>query len=173
MSAIDGSFLYRLEGRLHEIRMIGPVPDGVRMNSHFGGPVTAGEFVGGQVTGIDYFRVRFDGVGVIDGKETLTVEGQPVAVDLHGYILPPEGMPVPTKDQLTSPEFAWPDVPFTIEAFATFETAAPTLDFLNRTAVIHTGTVNMATGALIVNVHRLSALVEEARSAGAASVSSA
>lgn len=148
-------FLYQFQGRLHQIDVIGPVPDGVRMDSRFAGTIVAGPLTGATVEGIDYFRVRDDGVGVITGYEQVTFEGHRIGVELTGYILPPDDLPTPSREQLRDPGFTWPDVPFRIEAFATFHTAAPELAHLNRVAVTHTGTVNMATGDLFVEARRL------------------
>jgi hypothetical protein len=148
----------RFEGRFTEIVPIGPVPDGVRMNGHFAGPITAGELAGGHLTGIDYFRIRSDGVGVVEAEEVVVLDGQTVAVTVNGYVLPPGGQPGPTLEQLSDPGFRWPDMPMAIAAFATFETAAPALAHLNRTIVAHTGWVNMGTGVLFVEARRLSDL---------------
>jgi hypothetical protein len=146
---------YRFEGKFTDIKPIGVVPDGVRMDSYFAGRITDGELAGAELTGVDYFRVRSDGVGVVDGRELLVVDGQHVSVTLSGYSLPPAGAPVPTAQQLTDPTFAWPDAPLAIEVFATFETGAPALEHLNRTIVAHTGWVNMATRELYVEARRL------------------
>ena len=147
---------YRFEGRFTDVKPIGIVPDGVRMDSYFAGTITEGELAGAQLTGVDYFRIRSDGVGIVDGRELLVVNGEHVSVTLSGYVLPPAGLPAPSAQQLTDPDFAWPDVPMAIEVFATFETGAPALAHLNRTIVAHTGWVNMASRGLYVEARRLS-----------------
>lgn len=152
---MNDTFVYRFDGRFDSIDMIGPVADGVRMDSRFSGQITKGELAGAAVTGIDYFRIRADGVGVVDGREVVDFGGARIAVRLSGYILPPEGMPVPSPEMMMSPEFFWPDVPFAVRVLATFETAAPALAHLNRLAVAHTGDVNMARGELHIDAWQL------------------
>jgi hypothetical protein len=142
--------LYRFEGRFTEMIPVGPVPGGFRMHNSFTGSITAGELTGATVDGVDYFRIRSDGVGIVDGRELVTFDGDRIAVRITGYILPPPGMPQPSPEQLLDPDFAWPDEPFTIGVTATFETAAPELAHLNGTIVSHTGEANMARGTLLV-----------------------
>lgn len=150
---IDRPF-YRMEGSLTGGTPIGPVTDGVRADNTFRGTIVEGDLLGGHVDGVDYFRVRADGVGIVDGREVITLDDATIAVELHGYALPPAGMAVPSPEELASPDFTWPDADFTIEAFATFETASPEHAHLNRTTVVHSGTVNMATGALVIEARR-------------------
>jgi hypothetical protein len=146
--------LYVLTARFTKLGPIGLVPDGIRMDNEFGGRISGGVLDGATLTGVDYFRIRTDGVGVVDARELVELGGARVAVRVTGYVLPPAGMPLPSPEALLAPDFAWPDAPFTIEAFATFETGAPELADLNRVTVIHTGTANMATGELTVYAHR-------------------
>lgn len=148
---------YRLEGQMQDMVFIGPVTEGIRMNGHFAGRLTHGELAGATFTLVDYFRLRPDGVGVVDAREVVEFEGQRVSVTVTGYVLPPHGLPVPTLTELTAPGFAFPDVPFAIEAAATFQTGAPALSHLNRTVVGHTGSVNLGTGELVVEARLITA----------------
>lgn len=150
--------VYRFEGRLDGGTPLGPVVDGLRADNTFSGTITEGELRGAHVDGVDYFRVRPDGVGVVTGREMIALGEHRIAVTLTGYVLPPTGMSTPSLEEMADPDFAWPDVPLAIEAFATFETASPDFEHLNRTAVVHTGSVNMATGELVINAWRPSAL---------------
>ena len=61
--------LYRFDAELTEIVPIGLVPEGVRLDAHFEGTVTAGALEGMHVRGVDYLLLRADGVGVIDAYE--------------------------------------------------------------------------------------------------------
>ena len=148
--ADDADLLYRFEGRFTEMIAVGPVPEGFRMHNSFAGSITAGELTGATVDGVDYFRIRSDGMGIVDGHELVTFHGDRIAVRITGYILPPPGMPQPSPEQLMDPDFAWPDAPFRIGVVATFETAAPELAHLNGTIVSHTGEANMARGTLLI-----------------------
>jgi hypothetical protein len=145
---------YRLEGALTGGHAIGLVADGIRADNTFEGTIVEGELQGAHVDGIDYFRVRPDGVGIVTGREIITLDDTTIAVSLHGIAVPPAGMDVPPLEVLASPDFEWPDVEFTIEAFATFETSCPAHQHLNRTTVVHSGTVNLATGALVIEARR-------------------
>lgn len=153
----DDDLLYRLEARFTEVLPIGPVPEGFRMHNSFAGSITAGDLAGATVEGVDYFRIRSDGVGIVDGHELMTFRGDLVAVRITGYILPPPGLPQPSPEQLLDPNFSWPDAPFAIGVAATFETAAPALAHLNQMIVSHTGEANMASGTLVVDARPIAA----------------
>jgi Protein of unknown function (DUF3237) len=147
---------YRLDAHFTDIQVIGPVAEGLRMNGHFAGTITVGDgLVGATLVGVDFFRIRADGVGIVDAHEVLTVDGHNVAVRLHGYVLPPTDTIAPTLEEMITPGFAWPDVDHRIEAFATFSAAAPELAHLNRVTVVHTGAVNFATLKITVVADRL------------------
>lgn len=155
MAAADAELISRLQGRFDDMILFGPVPDGIRMDGHFSSPITAGALAGAQLTGVDYFRVRFDGVGVVDAREVIALDGRLVSVEVKGYILPPEGLPRPSAEQVMAPDFACPDLPFEIRAFAWFQTAAPALAYLNTAVVSHTGSVNLARGTVTVDARRV------------------
>jgi hypothetical protein len=148
-----GEPFYRFDGHFTDIVPIGPVPDGFRLNGHFAGSVTEGELAGAQVTGVDYFRVRADGVGVVRGHELVVAGDRVVAVELTGLLIPPEDVEAPTPADISRPGFAWPTEPYTIHVTASFETAAPDLAHLNTTIVAHRGTVNFTTGQLHIDAH--------------------
>ena len=154
MARMRNELLYRFEGSLTGGTPIGLVTDGLRADNTFAGTIVQGELKGAHLDGIDYFRVRADGVGVVNAKEILTLDQHTIAVDVHGYVLPPEGLPTPSLEEMANPDFTWPDVPLVIEAFATFETVSPVFAHLNKVTVVHTGWVNMATGELGVNASR-------------------
>jgi hypothetical protein len=154
MARTRNELLYRLEGSLTGGTPIGLVTDGLRADNTFSGTIVEGELRGAHVDGIDYFRVRADGVGIVNAKEIITLDDHSIAVDVHGYVLPPDGAPTPSLEEMASPGFVWPDAPLSIEAFATFETVSPAFQHLNQVTVVHTGTVNMATGELVINAWR-------------------
>jgi hypothetical protein len=145
---------YRMEGKLTTRTPIGPVVDGLRADNGFEGIITEGALSGGHLVGMDYFRVRADGVGIIDAHEIIVLGEDRIAVDVTGYVLPPEDLPVPSLEEMAGPDFVWPDTPFAVEAFATFSTAASAYEHLNRVTVVHTGSVNMATGELVIEAWR-------------------
>jgi hypothetical protein len=144
----SSELLYAIDGQFHDIVVIGPVAEGFRMNGHFGGEVTAGELTGAKMTGVDYFLLRHDGVGVVRAHEVITAGDRVIAVELHGLLQPPRGIAAPKPADITLAGFAWPAAPYTIHVSARFETAAPGLTHLNGTVVAHSGTVNFATGKL-------------------------
>ena len=147
--------LYRAEASFTDIVPIGPVSSGFRMNGHFAGTVTHGDLAGAALTGVDFFRIRHDGVGVVRAHEVVTLDGQVVAVELDGLLLPPQGVPAPTPHDIVQPGFAWPTEPYTIHVTATFETAIPGLAELNRTVVAHSGAVNFSDGSLVIEARRV------------------
>ncbi|MDY6811458.1 MAG: DUF3237 family protein [Actinomycetota bacterium] len=146
---------YRFEGQFSTIVPIGPVADGFRLNGHFGGKITYGELAGADLVGLDYFRIRHDGTGIVTAHEVVTLDDKVVAVELHGYLEPPAGVAAPTPVDIVTPGFTWPTEPYTIHVAATFETAHPELAHLNTTIVAHTGAVNFADGTLVVEARRI------------------
>ncbi len=146
-----GRLLYSFDGTFEKIVPIGPVADGFRLDGHFGGTITAGDLAGAQLTGVDYFRIRHDGVGVVRAHEVVHVGAATIAVELDGLLLPPAGIDPPTPADIVQPGFEWPSEPYTIHVSARFETAAPDLGALNRTVVAHSGTVDFAAGRLHVD----------------------
>jgi hypothetical protein len=145
----------RFAGRFDDIVLFGPTPDGIRMDGHFSGPITAGALAGGELTGVDYYRIRLDGVGVIDAREVVAIEGWLVSVRVDGYVLPPPGLDPPAAEDVMSPSFSWPDAPFLVRAAARFATAAPGLAHLNRAVVSHTGVINFADGTLQIEARQV------------------
>lgn len=143
--------LYRFEASLTEVVPVGLVPEGIRLDVHFEGQLTAGALVGARLRGIDYLMLRGDGVGVIDAYETVDAgDGRVVSVHAQGYIVPPEGVEFPPPEVLLSPEFTWPDLPLPLHGFALFRTGAPGLAHLNRTAASFQGHVNVGGAQLVV-----------------------
>lgn len=147
--------LYEFRGQFTGIVAIGPVADGFRLNGHFAGKLTKGDLSGAELVGVDYFRIREDGVGVVTAHEVVTLEDKVVAVELHGFLEPPAGMPAPRPADIVKPGFQWPTAPYTIHVAATFETAHPELANLNHTVVAHTGTVNFTDGTLFVEARQI------------------
>jgi hypothetical protein len=150
---LTGEVLYRFDGEFHEIVPIGPVADGFRLDGHFGGTITDGDLTGAQLTGVDYFRIDHDGLGIVRAHEIVRDGERTVSVELHGILRPPTGTAAPRPADIVQPGFAWPAEPYTIHVTARFETAAPDLTHLNHTVVAHTGSVNFATGSLHVDAH--------------------
>lgn len=147
--------VYRFEGNFTDIIPVGPVADGFRLNGHFGGKITFGELAGADLVGVDYFRIRNDGVGIVTAHEVVTLDDKLVTVTLQGVLQPPAGLRPPTAADIIQPGFSWPTAPYSIHVSAMFETAHPELAHLNRTVVAHTGTVNFAEGTLFVEARRI------------------
>lgn len=145
--------LYRLEARFTEWTAFGPVPEGLRLNAHFEGRVTDGELVGATVRGIDYVLLRPDGVGILDVRELLTLDG--VTIDIHpaGYMVPPAGFSMPEPQRMLSPDFVWPDVELPLHGFATLRTAAPEWRWLNESVGLFIGAANPGAETLVIDAY--------------------
>lgn len=152
---IDDDVVYRFDGHFTDIVPVGPVADGFRLDGHFAGTITEGELAGAALVGIDTFRIRHDGIGVVDAHEVVTHGEHVIAVRLHGLLRPPVGVDAPRPADIVQPGFAWPERPYTIHVAATFETASPQLAHLNATVVAHTGTVDFAAGRLHVDARAI------------------
>jgi len=153
----DHDRLFRMEGRMTELVTVGLFAEGLRMYNSFDGRIVAGELDGATVRGIDMFTIRPDGIGVVDGRELVTVGDRHLTADLTGYSHPPAGMAMPPLEVLLDPGFCWPDVDFTLEVAAVYRTAAPEFAEIGRIPVAHLGRVNMATRELVIEGFRLPA----------------
>jgi hypothetical protein len=149
-STVLGELIYRFEGALGEMYPLGLFEDGIRFHNQFEGQVVGGPLAGGRIFGLDQFLIRPDGVGVIIAPEVIERDHVRVSVDVRGYVVPPDGAPVPPLEALLDPGFEFPDVPFRVTGSATIRTVEPSLAHLNRVIAIIEGQVNLATGALAV-----------------------
>ncbi len=145
-----GDLIYRFEGQLADMYPVGVFSEGLRFHNDFEGKVVAGPFAGARIFGLDPFLLRHDGVGVIEAPEIIDTGLERVALHVRGYVVPPAGMEVPPLDVVTSPDFAFPPVDFRVTGSATIRTAAPKYRALNHTIAVVEGTVNLATGRLVV-----------------------
>ena len=145
-----GELVYRFEGTLADMYPIGLFPEGIRFHNTFEGAVVAGPFAGGRIFGPDLFLLRPDGVGEIHAPEVIDDGRQRIALDVRGYVVPPPGTPVPPLDAMLDPDFAFPDVPFRVTGSALARTAVPEFEYLNRTAIVIEGQVNLGSGELVV-----------------------
>jgi len=141
--------LYRFEGRLGEPTVVGPVSEGLRLDVPFEGAITDGLLAGGRGRGIDYIRLRPDGVWIIDARDVIEAPGGHVHAHARGYVLPPAGAGAPDLQAILDPAFRPPDVRLAIRAAAICETGVPSLAYLNRTVVAVEGWVNNGTGELV------------------------
>ncbi|MFR9805241.1 hypothetical protein ACL02T_23590 [Pseudonocardia sp. RS010] len=158
--------LFRMEGRLTELVVVGLADEGLRMHNSFEGRIVDGEPTGGRVSGVDEFLIRPDGIGVVDAREVVVSDAGSLTATVLGYAHPPAGMPVPPLEVFLDPDFAWPDVPFALECGAVYRAANTAFDELGRTAVVHLGQVNMATRELVIEGYRGSALARSPRPDG-------
>lgn len=142
--------LYRFEATLDQPAPIGPVTEGLRIDYPFRGRVIDGPFAGGAGWGVDYLTIRADGVGVVDARDTFEVAGGLLHAHARGYVTGGDGRRMPPIEEMLAPDFVPEDAPFDITAFALCQTGVPGLEVLNRTVVAVTGSVNMFTGALLL-----------------------
>jgi hypothetical protein len=151
--------LYRFKAALTETVLVGLVPEGIRLDVHFAGQVTAGALVGARLRGINYLLLRGDGIGVIDEYETIDAsDGRVVSAHAQGYIVPPKGAEFPPPEVLLSPDFTWPDdVPLPLHGFVLYRTGAPDLAHLNRTVASFHGHVDVGRTQLVMEARESSA----------------
>jgi hypothetical protein len=142
--------LYCFEAQFTEIVPVGVVPEGLRLDVHFEGRVTEGRLAGARVRGIDYLRFRPDGVGVLDVREVLRLDGRHVDVQAQGYIPAVAGQEFPPFEVMLAPDFQWPDAASPLHGFAMVRTGVPEWQDLNSTLVAFEGSANPGTGQLRV-----------------------
>jgi hypothetical protein len=144
------TLVYRFEADVTEIVPVGLVPEGIRLDAFFSGPIVEGALSGASLRGIDYLLLRSDGVGVLDAHEVVTTNtGVHISLHAQGYITPPPEIQLPPPEVLLSSEFQWPDLPLPLHAFVLARTGARELAWMNSTALGAEGTVNMGTGQLV------------------------
>jgi hypothetical protein len=125
-------FDYRLEhimsynATLAPPEVIGPVPEGVRLNVYVTGGTVSGPRVSGHLrpVGADWLLLRRDGVGMLDVRTTIeTADGALLYVTYPGIIdlgetgyddflagrLPPPGTPIrmTPRIQTAHPDYMW------------------------------------------------------------------
>ena len=153
----DRALLYRFEGRLADIAPIGPVPGGVRIDVPFTGSIVAGALAGGEAFGTDYLLQRDDGVGVIDARDTFAIPGGFLHATATGFVVPPDGVEMPSGAELLAADFMPPDIRLRIDAVAVCQTGVPAYEQLNRVLVKVDGWVNNATRELVLEGRPLGA----------------
>jgi hypothetical protein len=147
--------LYRFEAQFTALVPIGLVADGLRLDANFEGQVLDGQLAGATVRGVDYLRFRRDGVGVLDVRELLLRGADCVEVQAGGYLIPPAGFTLPSPEVMLAPQFTWPQVELPVHGFATFGTATPEWQELNRIVGMFNGTANPGAGTLAIEAAAL------------------
>lgn len=145
-----GDLIYKFEAQLGGMYPIGLFAEGIRFHNDFEGIVIEGPFAGARIFGLDPFLLRPDGIGVIDAPEVIDCGETRVSLHVRGYVVPPAGMEMPPLEALLEPGFAFPGVDFRVTASGLIRTASPEWASLNATVAIIEGTVNLATGRLVV-----------------------
>lgn len=153
--ATVGSVVYRFEGQLGAMNPIGLFDQGIRFHNQFEGAVVDGPLAGGRIYGLDEFLLRPDGIGEIHAPEVIEHGDHRVALDVRGYVVPPEGLVVPALEAFLDPSFELPDVPFRVTGSAFAATTSPELQHLNSTTIVIEGEVNLATGRLDVEARAI------------------
>jgi hypothetical protein len=149
-----GELVYRFTGQLATPYPVGLFADGIRFHNRFEGTVVDGPFAGGSISGLDKFLLRPDGAGEIVAPEVIDDGESRVALDVHGYLVPPAGTPQLPLAAVLEPGFEFPDLDFRVTGAATIATTAPAHVHLNAAVAVIEGTVNMATGAMDVSAYR-------------------
>ena len=147
--------IYRFEARLAEMYPIGIFPEGIRFHNDFDGTIVAGPFTGARIFGLDQFMLRRDGVGVIVAPEVIDAGDTRVSLEVRGYVVSPDGLEMPPLEVMADPGFEFPDLDFRVVGSALIRTADPRYEKLNRTVAVLEGTVNLASGRLVVEARAL------------------
>lgn len=150
VAPVLGETVYRFQGELGPLNPVGLFAEGIRFFNHFQGEVVDGPFAGGRISGPDFFVLRHDGVGEIHAPELIEFGAHRVALDVRGYVVPPEAMTMPPLAALLEPGFEFPDVPFRVTGSALASTTSTEYAALNGLTIVIEGEVNMGSGALDV-----------------------
>lgn len=132
-------WLFGYSATLQPPEVIGPVPEGIRVNFH----VTGGRVQGGVVgtlrpVGGDWFTLRRDGIGELDVRATLeTADGALIYMAYRGIAdMGPQGYE----------EFLAGTTPPTIPLYTSpvLRTSAPAYEWLQRVHLVGVGVADLA-----------------------------
>ena len=129
--------------------VIGPTPDGIRVNFYLTGGEVDGPKLKGSFApvGADWLLIRRDGVAILDVRATIeTQDGALIYLPYSGVCdLGPEGY-----DRFlngTLPERA------TLRGVPRFHTSHPSYQWLNRVQCLNVGEVNLTAGVVQYDVY--------------------
>lgn len=119
-------YIFSYNAILHVPEVIGPVPEGFRINRHIGGGEVHGPKLRGKLrpVGADWVTIRPDGVGMIDVRATIeTDDGALIYLTYTGVVdmredgyqkllrgeAPPSGLPLRTAPRCSTahPDYLW------------------------------------------------------------------
>lgn len=145
---------YGFQAQITRVAPVGVVPDGLRIDVGFAGSMSDGPLTGSPIEGVDYLLIRADGIGVIEAREYVVVEGGgALSLRVDGYIVPP--FPMPPLEALLDPAFEWPDADLPLHGAARMSAASAQLAAVNQNVYAFNGAVNMARGSLVVAGRRI------------------
>ena len=134
---------------LQSPEVIGPVPEGIRVNFYLTGGNVTGERLRGEVlpAGADWLLIRRDGVGVVDVRATMkTHDGALLYVAYGGLLdLGPDGYERFLRGELPA------QIP--IRTAPRFQTSHPDYLWLNRLQCIGIGIVEPAKGLVTYDLY--------------------
>ena len=135
--SFDTEFLCDIEAELSFPEIIGPVPEGMRVNFYIQGGTFEGPNLRGTVrpVGADWFTLRSDGVGQLDVRVTLeTDDGESIYVYYYGLI----DFPDEVKQDLAQGKLELGGE-FRILTNPIFRTASEKYSWLNSTFAVGVG----------------------------------
>ena len=122
---MQGEILYEEKLKLLPDVEIGPVPEGMRIDSHYSGHLS-GLSIHGKVDGVDYVLLRPDGVLVLHVHAVITTDGgDRISVEGSGF------------------GTATPDGRFAMKGALNYKTGSKELAWLNSTQGIVDGFVDL------------------------------
>lgn len=135
--SFETELLCEVEAELDFPEIIGPVPEGMRLNFYIRGGTFEGPRLRGKVrpVGADWFLLRPDNVGQLDVRATLeTDDGDLIYVSYHGLI----DFPEETKRELAQGILS-PGGSFRIFTNPIFRTSSEKYFWLNSTFAVGVG----------------------------------
>ncbi len=124
--AYDLEYLFTRRTQLHQpYEVIGPTPDGIRVNLYTAGGTVEGPALSGRALGVggDWLTLRPDGVGLIDSRVTMQAEDEaliymhytgivdfgPDAYEqfLAGNLPTPGPLRIAPRFQTAAPDYLW------------------------------------------------------------------
>lgn len=141
--------LFSYSATLAPLEIVGPVPEGIRLNAYVTGGEVTGERVRGKVlpVGGDWLIVRPDGMGVVDVRATFqTHDGALVYVSYPGLIdFGDDGYAKVLRGEIP-PRFA-------VRTSPKFSTCHPGYTWLNRIHCFAVGEAELATASVRYDVY--------------------
>jgi uncharacterized protein DUF3237 len=144
-------YVMSYDAKLREPEVVGPIPEGVRLNFY----VTGGSFTGPKCKGIvlpvggDWLTIRSDGVGILDVRATMQTDDQALIYIAYSGVLD-----LGTNGYKNAVKGTFPDG-IQLRVVSRMHTAHPKYQWMNRFQYVQFGDCNLPTLTVRYDVYAM------------------